>query len=121
MFRQIHWQLPRTLVALALCMALQMTGFVMILPLFARRFESFGTGVAAFGMSSMANALTSVIAAPFIGSLADRFGRRPIILLSLSACVLVFSGYLFAISAWMLILVRGLAGLFIAGLIPLLP
>ena len=118
MFRQIHWQLPRTLVALALCMALQMTGFVMILPLFARRFESFGTGVAAFGMSSMANALTSVIAAPFIGSLADRFGRRPIILLSLSACVLVFSGYLFAISAWMLILVRGLAGLFIAGLIP---
>ena len=28
------------LVALSLCMGLQMTGFVMILPLFARRFES---------------------------------------------------------------------------------
>jgi len=118
MRKQTHWQLPRALVALSLCMALQMTGFVMILPLFARRFESFGAGVTAFGMSSMAYALTSVIAAPFIGSLADRFGRRPIILLSLSACVLVFSGYLFAISAWVLILLRGLAGLFVAGLVP---
>jgi len=118
MRKQPHWQLPRTLVALSLCMALQMTGFVMILPLFARRFESFGAGVSAFGISSIAYALTSAIAAPFIGSLADRFGRRPIILLSLLACVLVFSGYLFAISAWMLILLRGLAGLFTAGLVP---
>jgi hypothetical protein len=35
-------------------MALQMTGFVMILPLFARRFESFGAGVEALGVSAMA-------------------------------------------------------------------
>jgi DHA1 family tetracycline resistance protein-like MFS transporter len=99
-------------------MALQMTGFVMILPLFARRFESFGSGVEALGVSAMAYALTSTVAAPFIGMLADRFGRRPIILLSLSAYVLAFSGYLFAASAWLLILFRGLAGIFTAGLIP---
>jgi DHA1 family tetracycline resistance protein-like MFS transporter len=99
-------------------MALQMTGFVMILPLFARRFESFGAGVEALGVSAMAYALTSAIAAPFIGMLADRFGRRPIILLSLSAYVLAFSGYLFAASAWLVILLRGLAGVFTAGLIP---
>jgi len=106
------------LVALSLCMALQMTGFVMILPLFARRFESFGAGVEALGVSAMAYALTSTAAAPFIGVLADRFGRRPIILLSLSAYVLAFSGYLFATSARLLILFRGLAGIFTAGLIP---
>jgi DHA1 family multidrug resistance protein-like MFS transporter len=106
------------LIALSLCMALQMTGFVMILPLFARRFESFGSGVEALGMSAMAYALTSTVAAPFIGMLADRFGRRPIILISLSAYVLAFSGYLFAASAWILILLRGLAGVFTAGLIP---
>lgn len=109
---------PRILVALALCMALQMTGFVMILPLFARRFESFGAGVEALGMSAMAYALTSTVAAPFIGMLADRFGRRPIILVSLAAYVLAFSGYLFATSAWLLILLRGLAGVFTAGLVP---
>ncbi len=107
-----------TLVALALCMALQMTGFVMILPLFARRFESFGSGVAALGVSAMAYALTSTLAAPFMGMLADRIGRRPVILVSLAAYALAFGGYLFATSAWQLIMLRGLAGIFTAGLIP---
>ena len=115
---QTTQQSPKILIALSLCMALQMTGFVMILPLFARRFESFGAGVEALGVSAMAYALTSTVAAPFVGMLADRFGRRPIILLSLSAYVLAFSGYLFAASAWMMILLRGLAGVFTAGLIP---
>jgi MFS family permease len=108
----------KILAAMAFCMALQMTGFVMILPLFARRFESFGAGVQALGASAMAYALTSTFAAPFIGMLADRFGRRPIILISLAAYVLAFSGYLLATSAWLLILLRGLAGLFTAGLLP---
>lgn len=107
-----------TLVALALCMALQMTGFVMILPLFARRFESFGAGVDALGMSSLAYALTSTFSAPFMGMFADRFGRRPILLLSLTAYAFAFGGYLCADSAWLLILVRGLAGVFTAGLVP---
>jgi DHA1 family tetracycline resistance protein-like MFS transporter len=99
-------------------MGLQLTGFVMLLPLFARRFESFGAGVAALGVSAMAYALTSTIAAPFVGMLADRFGRRPIILLSLVAYALAFTGYLLATTSWMLILFRGLAGVFTAGLIP---
>ena len=107
-----------TLIALALCMALQMTGFVMILPLFARRFESFGAGVEALGVSAMAYALTSTFTAPFIGMLADRYGRRPIILFSLAGYILAFSGYLFATSAWEVILLRGLAGVFTAGLLP---
>jgi MFS family permease len=109
-----------TLVALALCMALHMTGFVMILPLFARRFDSFGTGVQALSMSALAYALTSTFAAPFMGTLADRVGRRPIILFSLTAYILAFSGYLFAVTAWLLILFRGLAGVFTAGLAPVM-
>ena len=118
MSTQTTRQSPSILVALAFCMALQMTGFAMLLPLFARRFDSFGAGVEALGVSAMAYALTSTFAAPFIGMLADRFGRRPIILLSLAAYVLAFSGYLFAASAWQLILLRGLAGVFTAGLLP---
>lgn len=111
-------QSSRILAVLALCMGLQMTGFVMILPLFARRFESFGAGVEALGMSAMAYALTSAFTAPFIGMLADRIGRRPIILISLAGYVLAFSGYLFAASSWLLILLRGMAGIFTAGLLP---
>ncbi len=89
---------PSILVALALCMALQMTGFVMILLLFARRFESFGAGVAALGLSELAYALTAMVAAPFMGLLADRLGRRPIVLLSLAAYVLAFSAHILDIA-----------------------
>jgi DHA1 family multidrug resistance protein-like MFS transporter len=39
-------------------------------------------------------------------------------LLSLAGYVLAFSGYLFAASAWLLILLRGLAGVFTGGLVP---
>lgn len=102
----------------ALCMALQMTGFVMVIPLFARRFEELGAGVEALGMSAMAYALASTITAPFAGALADRFGRRPIILLSLGGYVVTFAGYLLAGAAWQLIALRGLAGVFTAGLLP---
>jgi MFS family permease len=118
MSRQIPRESPSILVALAFCMALALTGFAMFIPLFALRFESFGAGVKALGTSDMAYALTFALAAPFVGMLADRFGRRPILLLSLAGHVLVFSGYLFAAAAWPLILLRGLAGVFAAGLLP---
>jgi predicted MFS family arabinose efflux permease len=111
-------QSSSTLISLAVCMALQMTSLVMLQPLFALRFESLGAGVQALGTSVMAYALTSAIAAPFIGMLADRFGRRPVILVSLAAYGLAFTGYLFAASARELILLRGLSGVLTAGLIP---
>ena len=106
------------IIALSTLMALQMTSFVMILPLFARRFSELGAGVEALGISAMAYALTSTLAAPFMGALADRFGRRPLVLGSLAAYAAAFSGYLFAPSAGVFILLRGLAGAFTAGLIP---
>jgi MFS family permease len=108
----------KVMIVLAVCMALQMTSFVMILPLFARRFSEFGAGVEALGASAIAYALTSALAAPFMGALADRLGRRPLILGSLAVYVLAFSGYLFASSAPAFILLRGLAGAFTAGLVP---
>jgi len=106
------------LVALATCIALQMTGFAMVLPLFGRRFEGFGAGVQALAASDMAYSLTGILAAPLTGMLADRFGRRSIILVSLVGNVLAFCGYLLVPFAWLLILLRGLAGVSTAGLVP---
>ncbi len=108
----------KIIVILAACMALQMTGYVMILPLFARRFSEFGAGVELLGTSVTAWALTSTLAAPFMGALADRFGRRLLVLGSLAFYVLAFVGYLFASSALEFILLRALAGAFTAGLVP---
>jgi MFS family permease len=108
----------RTILVLAVCMALQMTSAVIILPLFARRFSELGAGVAALGISGMAYALTSTLAAPLMGALADRFGRRPLVLVSLAAYAAAFCGYLLAQTALAIIVIRGLAGAFTAGLLP---
>ena len=108
----------RTMAILALCMALQIIGYVIIYPLFARRFTEIGAGVEELGTSVMAYALASALAAPFMGALADRFGRRLLVLGSLAAYILAFTGYLFAASATAFILLRALAGLFTAGLTP---
>jgi len=116
MSAQTSRQSSKVLIAPALCMAMQMTGFAMILPLYARRFDSFGAGVEALGLSAAAYALSGALAGPFIGLLADRVGRRPFVLLSLAGYVLVFCGYLLAGSAWLMIVLRGLAGIFTAGL-----
>lgn len=53
----------KTIIGLSTCMALQMTSFVMILPLFARRFSELGAGVEVLGISAMAYALTSTLVA----------------------------------------------------------
>jgi MFS transporter, DHA1 family, multidrug resistance protein len=103
---------------LSACMALQMTSFVLILPLFARRFGQLGAGVEALGASTMAYALAGMLAAPFMGALADRWGRRRVVLGSLAAYVLAFTGYLSASSVLAFVVLRGLAGAFTAGLIP---
>jgi DHA1 family tetracycline resistance protein-like MFS transporter len=106
------------MICLTACMALQMTSFVIILPLFARRFSEFGAGVGALGISDMAYALAATVAAPLMGALADRLGRRPLVLGSLAVYVLAFTGYLLASSTSAFILLRGLAGALTAGLIP---
>lgn len=69
------------IILLAASVGLMMTGFGIILPVFARRLGEFGSGVEALGLMTMSFALAQLIAAPFMGSLADRFGRRPLILL----------------------------------------
>lgn len=108
----------KTILVLAVCMALQMTSFVIIIPLFARRFSELGAGVAALGTSEMVFSLTSTLAAPFMGALADRFGRKPLALVSLAAYTAAFCGYLLAQSVVVFLLIRGLAGALTAGLMP---
>ena len=56
---------------LAASVGLMMTGFGIILPVFARRLDEFGSGVEALGLMTMSFALAQFAAAPVMGSLAD--------------------------------------------------
>ena len=103
---------------LAASVALMMTGFGIILPVFARRLGEFGSGVETLGLMTMSFALAQLVAAPFMGSLADRIGRRPLVLLALAAFAIANIGFLLASSTVVFILVRALEGGLTAGLFP---
>lgn len=109
----------RTIILLlAASVALMMTGFGIIMPVFARRLGEFGSGVEELGLMTMSFALAQFIAAPFMGTLADRVGRRPLILLALATFAAANIGFLFAPSTEVFITIRAIEGALTAGLFP---
>jgi MFS family permease len=108
----------RIIILLSVSVALIMTGFGIIMPVFARRLENFGSGVAELGYITMGFALAQFALAPVLGSLGDRIGRRPIILLALGGYAAVNIGFLFAPNTAALMVLRCLEGGLTAGLLP---
>lgn len=111
-------QARRIILLLIVCVALMMTGSGLVMPIFARRLSDFGAGVEALGMMAMGFALAQLIASPFMGTLADQYGRRPWILLALGGSVFTSLGYLYAPSTIYFIALNVADGLLSAGLFP---
>ena len=66
-------------------------GFGLILPLLPYYAETFGANPLIIGFLVASYAAASLIGAPILGRLSDRFGRRPILLLSVAG---TFLGYI---------------------------
>ncbi len=109
--KRIVWLLTGSL-------ALLMTGYGMVFPVFARRLAELGSGVDALGYMAVAFALGQLIAGPPMGALADRIGRRPLILLALASVAIGNIAFLLADNVGMFIVARGLVGVLSAGLLP---
>ncbi len=99
-------------------LALLMTGYGVVFPVFARRLAELGSGVEALGLMSMGFAIGQFLAAPFMGAAADRIGRRPLILLALASVVVANIAYLFANTVELFIITRFAVGALSAGLLP---
>lgn len=63
------------------------------------------------GIMTALYALMQFVFAPVLGSLSDRLGRRPVLLLSLAGAAVNYLFLAFAPSLWMLLLGRAIAGL----------
>jgi MFS family permease len=111
-------QTQRILYLLAACIALTMTGYGIVMPVFAKRIGELGSGVQALGLMTMSFAFAQFLLSPFMGSFADRFGRRPLILVALAGEVLANGAYLYAQSVPLYIAIRFLQGAISAGLLP---
>jgi MFS family permease len=99
-------------------LALLMTGYGVVFPVFARRLTELGAGVEALGLMSMAFAIGQFLAAPFMGAMADRVGRRPLILLALASVIVANIAYLLADTVPQYMAIRFAVGASSAGLLP---
>ena len=79
------------LINIFLVVFVDLLGFSLILPLLPYYAEKFGATPAVIGLLTASYAAASLIGAPFMGRLSDRFGRRLILLLSVAG---TFVGFL---------------------------
>ncbi len=103
--------LSRPFLIIALSMFTATMGLGMVLPLLPVYAKSFGASGATIGLTVSAFAIPQLLVSPFIGRLADRFGRKPFLLLGAAAYFASAVGWWAADSLAMLITFRALSGL----------
>ncbi len=89
---------------------IDLVGFGIIIPMNPYLAKEFGATPVQVGWLMSIYSLMQFVFAPFWGKLSDRWGRRPIILLSLFASAASHFGFAFAESYWGLFVFRMLAG-----------
>ncbi len=87
-----------------------------ILPTLLRRLAGGGPVVLQYGLLVAAFAAMQFLFAPVLGALSDRFGRRPILLLSLAGGTVDYLLTGFALSLWLLFAARLIGGMTAANL-----
>jgi len=101
----------RPLASIFLIVFIDLLGFGLILPLLPYYAETFGASDTVVGLLVASYAAAQLVGAPILGRLSDRFGRRPILLLSLVGTLLGFLLLGFANTLWILFVARILDGL----------
>ena len=69
---------------------IDLLGYSLILPLLPYYAANFGASVAVIGLLGTVNALGQLVAAPTIGRLSDRYGRRPLLIVAIIGTVVAF-------------------------------
>lgn len=90
---------------------IDMLGFALIVPLLTFFADSFGASAFQTGLLVSSYAAMQMISAPILGRLSDRFGRKPVFIISILGTFIGFLILGFATSLWMLFASRFLSGL----------
>jgi len=101
----------RNLFILVFALLVVMLGFGMVIPVFPFIIDKLGASGSALGVLVATAALTEFLFGPIWGSISDRVGRKPILMIGLFGFAL--SMFLFGIveQIWLLILFRALSGI----------
>jgi DHA1 family tetracycline resistance protein-like MFS transporter len=90
---------------------IDLLGLTIIIPLLSLYAASYGVSASLIGILGAVYPAAQVVGAPFLGRLSDRFGRKPILLISQVGTFLGFILLGTAGSIWMLFLARLIDGL----------
>src|SRR3954468_13382709 len=101
----------RPLTIIFLTIFVNLVGFGIIIPLLPFYAETFGASPLVIGLLFAVFSLCQLLAAPALGDLSDRYGRRPILIFSLLGTVLSFVMLALAHSIAMLFAARIVDGL----------
>jgi DHA1 family tetracycline resistance protein-like MFS transporter len=102
---------PRALFIIFLTIFVNLVGFGIIIPLLPFYAQTFGASPLAIGLLFAAFSVSQLVAAPALGDLSDRYGRRPVLIFSLAGTVASFVMLALAHSLTMLFLARIVDGL----------
>ena len=108
----------KALFILPASLALIMTGFGIIIPVFPQRLESLGLGAETLALMEGAFGLGTFLFSTPMGILANRFGRKPLVLLALMGFVVTNLMLAFVNVPLFFIVVRFLEGTLVAGFMP---
>jgi DHA1 family tetracycline resistance protein-like MFS transporter len=103
--------MTRPLLIIFLTIFVNLIGFGIIIPLLPFYAETFGASPLVIGLLFAIFSLCQLIAAPALGDLSDRYGRRPVLVFSLAGTVVSFVMLALAHSVTMLFLARIVDGL----------
>src|SRR4051812_19556636 len=87
-----------------------MVGLLMILPLLPFYAKTLGANGLIVGLLVSSFAIAQLVASPFWGRFSDRYGRRPALLVGLTASAIAYVVFAFAGSLWLLFLSRLVQG-----------
>jgi MFS transporter, DHA1 family, tetracycline resistance protein len=101
----------KMLFSVILVVFIDLLGFSLILPLLPYYAKSFGANGFVTGLLVASYAAMQLIGAPLLGRLSDRYGRRPILLVSIFGTFIGFLLLGFATTLWMLFASRLIDGI----------
>ena len=103
--------MTRPLVVIFLTIFVNLVGFGIIIPLLPFYAQTFGASPLTIGLLFAVFSACQLVAAPALGDLSDKYGRRPILIFSLAGTVVSFVMLAMAHSIAMLFVARIVDGL----------
>ncbi|MEX2152427.1 MAG: MFS transporter [Gemmatimonadaceae bacterium] len=98
------------LVVLMVTAFMDMVGLLMIVPLMPLYAKDLGAGGFVVGLLVASFSVTQLLSAPLWGRFSDHYGRRPALLVGMSAAAVAYVIFAYADSLWLLFLSRFVQG-----------